>query len=131
MTSLKGLNFEEFDKLWMELGKEICQKVYNNPRVKEIKESLVKNGFLTLEEKSEFINISDRIKYEVIYARYGTEDSEGYKAFSEAWKNWFQKKGVESSRNRGQRNSVEHILFGSTPDPVQFLNHFEQEVLNK
>jgi hypothetical protein len=131
MTSLKGLNFEEFDAQWLELGKEICQKVYNNPRVKEIKQSLVTNGFLTLEEKSEFINISDRVKYEVIYAKVGPDGSDGYKAFSEAWKNWFQKKGVESSHNRGQRNSVEHILFGSTPDPVQFLNHFEQEVLNK
>jgi hypothetical protein len=38
---------------------------------------------------------------------------------------------VGSSQHRGQRNSVEHILFGSTPDPVQFLNNFEQEALNK
>jgi hypothetical protein len=131
MTSPKSWDFVEFDKQWLELGKEICLTVYNNPRVAEIKKSLQKNGFLTLEEKSEFINISDRIKYEVIYCKFGPEGSEGYKDFSEAWKNWFQKKGVESSHNRGQRNSVEHILFGSTPDPVQFLNNFEQEVLNK
>jgi hypothetical protein len=36
---------------------------------------------------------------------------------------------VGSNKDRGQRNSVEHILFGSTPDPVQFLMHFEHEIM--
>ncbi len=125
----KSLNFDEFDKEWLELGKQVCQAVYTNPSVQKIKQSLQKNGFLTLEEKSEFINISDKTKYEIIYAKYGDENSEGYKKFSENWKEWFQQKGVGSSQNRGQRNSVEHILFGSTPDPVQFLLHFEHEML--
>jgi hypothetical protein len=68
-------------------------------------------------------------KYAYIYEKYGKEDSEGYKNFSEQWKEWFQLKGVGSSKDRGQRNSVEHIMFGSTPDPVQFLNHFEHEIM--
>ena len=88
-----------------------------------------KNGFLTLEEKSDFINICDHTKYEVIYRTYGNEGSEGYKIFTEAWRNWFQSKGVESEKNRGQRSSVDHILFGSTPDPSKFLLHFEEEML--
>jgi hypothetical protein len=125
----KSSNFDEFDKEWLELGKQVCQAVYTNPTVQKIKQALQKNGFLTLEEKSEFINISDKTKYEIIYAKYGDEHSEGYKKFSENWKEWFQQKGVGSSQNRGQRNSVEHILFGSTPDPVQFLLHFEHEML--
>jgi len=82
-----------------------------------------------LEEKSEFINICDKTKYDIIYATYGDENSEGYRSFSESWKEWFQKKGVGSTENRGQRNSVEHILFGSTPDPTQFLMHFEHEIM--
>lgn len=125
----KSSNFDEFDKEWLELGKQICQAVYTNSTVQKIKQALQKNGFLTLEEKSEFINISDKTKYEIIYAKYGEENSEGYKKFSENWEEWFQQKGVGSSQNRGQRNSVEHILFGSTPDPVQFLLHFEHEML--
>lgn len=112
-----------------EAGKEICQAIYTNPTVQNIKHSLQKNGFLSLDEKSEFINICDRTKYEIIYARYGAENTEGYKKFSKNWEMWFQEKGVESSHNRGQRNSVEHILFGSTPDPEQFLLHFEHEML--
>ena len=127
----KDLNFEEFDKEWIQLGKEICQAIYTNPRTQEIKQGLQKNGFLTLEEKSDFINICDKVKYDIIYATYGGEDSAGYKQFSENWKNWFEKKGVGSSQNRGQRNSVEHILFGSTPDPEQFLLHFEHEMLGQ
>ena len=122
------MNLDEFEKEWTALGVEICEAIYKTPRVKELSESLKKNGFLTLEEKSDFINISDKTKYELIYAKYGPEVSEGYKKFSESWKNWFQAKGVSSSQNRGQRNSVDHILFGSTPDPVEFLLHFEEEI---
>jgi hypothetical protein len=122
-------DFDKFDDDWTQLGREICQAVYVNKDIQKIKNSLQTNGFLTLEEKSEFINICDKTKYELIYAKYGDEKSEGYKKFSRAWEAWFQQKGVGSAQNRGQRNSVEHILFGSTPDPAQFLLHFEEEML--
>jgi hypothetical protein len=129
MTTNSGEDFDKFDAEWTQLGREICQAVYVNPKIQEIKHALQKNGFLTLEEKSEFINICDKTKYELIYATYGAEGSDGYKKFSQAWEDWFQQKGVGSSQNRGQRNSVEHILFGSTPDPAQFLLHFEEEIM--
>ena len=127
----KDSNFEAFDKEWLKLGKKICQAIYTDPHVEKIRQALQKNGFLTLDEKSEFINICDKTKYQIIYEKYGKEDSEGYKKFSKSWEKWFQEKGVASNENRGQRNSVEHILFGSTPDPVRFLSKFEEEVLNK
>ncbi len=126
---MESFDFTEFDNIWSLLGKEICQAIYINPRSQEIKNSLQKNGFLTLEEKSDFINICDQTKYKIIFAKFGEEGSEGYKKFSEAWKEWFQKKGVESQKDRGQRSSVDHILFGSTPDPAPFLLHFEEEML--
>ena len=125
----KDSNFEAFNKEWLELGKEICQAIYTDPSVQKIKHALQKNDFLSLDEKSEFINICDKTKYEIIYAKYGGEDTEGYKKFSKNWESWFQEKGVGSAENRGQRNSVEHILFGSTPDPEQFLLHFEHEMM--
>ncbi len=126
---MESFDFTEFDEIWSKLGKEICQAIYTNPRSQEIKNSLQKNGFLTLEEKSDFINICDQTKYKVIFAKFGEEGTESYKKFSEAWKEWFQKKGVESQKDRGQRSSVDHILFGSTPDPAPFLLHFEEEML--
>ena len=126
---LNSFDFKEFDDNWTEMGREICQAIYTNADSQKLKNLLQKNGFLTLAEKSEFINICDRVKYEVIYSKVGQEKSQGYKDFSEGWQQWFQQKGVGSSQNRGQRNSVEHILFGSTPDPEQFLLHFEEEML--
>jgi hypothetical protein len=125
----QNFEFQEFDTLWTKLGREICQAIYTNKESQKIKHSLQKNGYLTLDEKSEFINICDRIKYEVIYNKFGVEGSKSYKDFSDSWKNWFQVKGVESQKDRGQRSSVDHILFGSTPDPVEFLLHFEEEML--
>lgn len=125
----KNFDFNEFDKEWTRIGREVCHAVYITPRIQEIKNSLQKSGFLTLEQKSEFINICDQTKYKVIYSYFGDEKSEGYKHFSEEWKQWFQKKGVESQKDRGQRSSVDHILFGSTPDPIPFLLYFEQEML--
>ncbi|MCL5666215.1 MAG: hypothetical protein M1383_00350 [Patescibacteria group bacterium] len=123
------MDIQKFEQDWTKLGIEICQAIYTNPKTQELKNSLVKNGFLTLEEKSEFINICDKTKYEIIYQKYGKEDSQGYKDFSKQWQQWFQQKGVESQKDRGQRSSVDHILFGSTPDPVPFLLHFEEEIL--
>lgn len=123
-------NFDvaEFEKEWTELASEICQNIYVKPEIQKLKTSFQKNGFLSLEEKSKFIDICDTTKYEVIYKRYGKEDTEGYKEFSQMWSNWFQQKGVESQTHRDQTSSVDHILFGSTPDPEQFLLHFEQEI---
>ena len=118
----------EFEKEWTALAVEVCKAIFNHPKIKESKANLEKNGFLTLEEKSAFIDICDMVKYSVIYEKYGPEKSEGYQKFSNYWKQWFQEKGVESQKNRGQRNSVDHIMFGSTPDPVVFLTKFDEEI---
>lgn len=126
---MEQIDFEQFDKEWLQLAREICQAIYIKPRSQELKNVFQKNGFLSMEEQGEFIDICDKTKYDCIYEKYGPEGSDGYKKFSQAWQQWFEQKGVESNHNRGQRNSVEHILFGSTPDPARFLLHFEQEML--
>jgi hypothetical protein len=119
----------QFEKDWTYLARKICQAVYTRPEIQNLKNGLIKNGFLTLEEKSLFIDICDKVKYDAIYEKFGSADSEGYKAFSKSWQEWFQAKGVESQKDRNQRSSVDHILFGSTPDPIEFLLHFEHEML--
>ncbi len=123
------IDIENFENQWTQDAREICQAVYTSPETQKIKQALLKNGFLSLEEKSRFIEIVDGTKYDIIYSKYGQEGTDTYKAFSEAWKNWFQAKGVESQKDRSQRNSVDHVLFGSTPDPVEFLMHFEHEMM--
>ncbi len=124
-----GFDFDSFDRQWLQLGREICQAIYTQKNMQKLKHSLQKKGYLSLDEKSEFINICNQIKYQVIYDKYGQPDSEGYKEFSDSWQNWFEVKGVESQKGRIQRSSVDHILFGSTPDPEPFLLHFEEEML--
>ncbi len=116
---------QEFEKEWEQISKEICDAVYNHPEVIKIRRCLEKNGFLTLEEKSSFINISDKTKYDIIYKKYGHEGSEGYKEFSGDWEKWFQEKGVESQKGHDGKSNVEHIMFGSTPDPVKFLKRYK------
>jgi hypothetical protein len=125
-----SLDPTEFEKEWKQLCVQICQAVYVSPKAEQLKEALKKKGFLSPEEVSEFIEVCDRIKYEFIYEKYGDHGSEGYLNFSKLWQKWFESKGVSSQKDRGQRNSVDHILFGSTPDPVEFLTNFEKEVLH-
>ncbi|MEK7617669.1 MAG: hypothetical protein AAB410_00825 [Patescibacteria group bacterium] len=121
----------QFETDWTALAVEVCKSIYKHSKIEEYKTNLEKNGFLTLEEKSGFIDICDMVKYQIIYEKYGLENSEGYQKFSRHWKEWFKEKGVESEKNRGQRNSVDHIMFGSTPDPAVFLTKFEEEVGTK
>ncbi len=118
-----------FEGEWRKLCIEICQTVYTQPDAQKLKYILQTNGFLSADDKSKFIEICDKYKYVVIEKKFGKEGSEGYREFSKNWENWFQKKGVESEHSEGQRDSVEHIMFGSTPDPERFLLNFEQEVL--
>ena len=125
----KEFNFDDFERAWTHLGREICHAVYANPKIQKIKHAFQKNKMLTLEEKSEFIDICNKTKYKLIYEKFGKDGSKGYKQFSSQWQSWFQQKGVESEKNRRQKSSVDHILFGSTPDPATFLFHFEEEML--
>jgi hypothetical protein len=125
----KGFNISEFEDAWRNLSIEISQAIYVIPEIQGLKNSLQANGFLSLEEKSQFIDLCNKTKYKVIQKKYGQEGTEGYYKFSEDWKAWFQSKGVESAHSKGQRDSVEHIMFGSTPDPEKFLLNFEHEVL--
>lgn len=120
----------QFEKEWESLALAICHDIYSNPLIQGLKKNLAEKGFLTLEEQSLFIDISDSTKYNRIYEKYGKEGTEGYKKFSEDWQKWFKGKGVSSEQHRRQRNSMDHILFGSTPDPMDFLLNFEKECFN-
>lgn len=128
MVMYNSFEISGFEKEWRALAIEICKAIYKHPKIQQLRANLQKNGFLTLEEKSTFIDICDMVKYKIIYDKYGPEHSESYRKFTEHWRLWFQTKGVASERNSEQRNSVNHIMFGSTPDPLTFLLKFETEI---
>jgi len=119
--AVKSSNFDEFDKNGWRWASKFARRFIIIPKSGKSGNRCKKNGFLTLEEKANLLTFATRPNTKLFTPNTAMKISEGYKKFSEDWKAWFQEKGVGSSQNRGQRNSVEHILFGSTPDPVQFL----------
>jgi hypothetical protein len=48
-------NTEDFEQKWQRLSQEICQTIYVNPEAQGLKNSLNSKGYLSLEEKSQFI----------------------------------------------------------------------------
>lgn len=108
------------------MAREIARGILNHPQILELKTHLKQRGFLTDEERSQFIVVADKVKYDIIYERYGGKDSETYKKFRDFWQDWLKNKGVVSQHSPTHGNNVvEHFLYGSTPDPVRFLTEFE------
>jgi len=68
----KQHDFKKFDDEWTQLGREFARLLYINPASRN-KKFPAKKRLLTLEEKSEFINLCDKIKYDLIYAKYETK----------------------------------------------------------
>lgn len=122
---MKITSLEDFEKQWQELANKIATTISNNEQIVQLKKNLETNGFLTSEEKSEFITLADKIKYDLIYDQYGAHDSEGYQVFKDFWQKWLGAKGVvsEESVSKSQENA-NHFMFGSTPDPEKFLREY-------
>ena len=111
-----------FETEWLEVARDICRKILENPEVKQMKESLKASGFLTVEQRSSFIGVANKIKYDVIYEKYGKPGTDTFEEFNVRWKAWFNNKDGETVNHWGKKlNNEEHIIFGSTPDPEEFL----------
>lgn len=117
---------DEFEKEWVALAEEIVRQVFANPDIQAIKDSLRENGFLTLEEKSKFILITDKTKYDIIYQKFGPDGSPGYNKFLNFWQKWLKYRGTMRDKpdNMFEEN-INHFLFGSTPDPERFLQEYD------
>ena len=124
MPAIKDV--DEFEKSWISLAEEIVRRVMANPEIQRIKTNLRDNGFLSLDEKSTFIVITDKIKYDLILETYGPEGSQGYQDFTEYWQLWVKLRGVQRNKPHNlYEENINHFLFGSTPDPEQFLREFD------
>ena len=123
-------DFKQFDQQWTTIGKEICQELYIDPRIQRIKREMQKHNSLNDEQINEFIKVCNATKYKVIYEKFGQEGTPGYEIFNRNWQAWFKEKNLKGGHvDSQQKSSVEHILIGSTPDPMLFLLHFEEEML--
>jgi hypothetical protein len=119
-------NVEEFEKEWIAISEEVIRRIFESEDIQRLKNKLRSEGHLTIEDRSDFINIVDKIKYDVIFRKYGPADSEGFKSFTRHWEKWLAAKGVARSKPQNLfEENINHLLFGSTPDPEQFLREFK------
>jgi len=119
-------NVDEFEKEWVFLAEEVIRRIFQDPDIQALKTQLRRAGRLTVAQRSKFITIVDKIKYDLIFKKYGPADSEGFKSFTRHWEKWLAHRGV--SRNKPHNlfeENINHLLFGSTPDPEQFLREFK------
>jgi hypothetical protein len=123
-----SVDLDQFEREWVSLAEEIVKRVFANERILQIKDKLRANGSLTWEEKSEFITISNEIKSGLIRDRYGEETSPTYQKFLDEWQEWQKERGRkrEKATNLYEEN-IDHFLYGSTPDPEEFLREFKIE----
>ena len=120
------INVEVFEEQWVRLARIICREVYADPLVKTMREKLLKDGFLTLEEKNQFILVCDGIKNKILDEEFGQPGGERFEEFRRHWQEWFKVKSGRHYEGDGgpAEPVVNHILFGSTPDPETFLREY-------
>jgi len=115
-----------FEQQWITLAEEVVSQLLANPTIQAIKERVRSQGHVTIEDRDAFIQLVNKIKYDCIYAKFGEEGSDGYKQFAESWEHWQKMKGT--ARPQGQNmfeDNINHLLYGSTPDPDTFLQDFD------
>lgn len=118
-------DLDEFEKEWVKVAEEVISQLMANPDIEKIKQHVRTQGHIGLEDRDQFINLVNKIKYDVIYERFGEEGSEDYLAFVKAWQRWHKLKATSMTKPENMfEDNIHHLLFGSTPDPDVFLKDF-------
>lgn len=118
-------NPEDFEKSWVATCEKIVTQILADQDIQVIKEEVRTVGHVTDEHKDKFITKVNEIKNGIIEADYGKPDSETYKQFVHAWQHWQKLKGKDRPKAENMfEDNINHLLFGSTPDPDLFLRDF-------
>lgn len=119
-------DLEEFEKQWIKVAEDVVQLLLSNPEIQKVKEKVRTQGHVQFDDRDQFINLVNQIKYGVIHKQFGEEGSEGYDEFVKAWQRWHKLKatGMAKPENMYEDN-IHHLMFGSTPDPDAFLKDFD------
>ena len=114
----------QFEEQWLKIAEEVCSRILVVPEIQTMRERVKAGVILTPEDRSDFISISNRVKYEVIHELFGLYGTDGFKVFREAWKHWFNNKNAPKFQLEHRRlTNAEHIVYSSTPDPEEFLTN--------
>lgn len=117
-----SLDTRMFEAQWTELARQICQRIYAEPEIQQMKFRFQNSGVVSLQDRSDFITIANLVKYKVIHEIFGAEGSQGYTKFQEAWQHWFNTKTAPKFQLEHRKlTNAEHIVYSSTPSPEEFL----------
>ncbi len=126
MTQEPAWDLEEFEKQWIQVAEDVVKELMANEDIEKIKQKVRTQGHVELEDRDQFINLVNKIKYDIIYKQFGEEGTKGYEDFSKAWQHWHKMKGTSLPRPENMfEDNIHHLLFGSTPDPDNFLKDFD------
>lgn len=126
MTQQAPWDTEEFEKEWIKVSEEVVNQLLANPDIEQIKQRVRERGHVELDDREQFIELVNKIKYDVIYKQFGEEDSEGYNEFQKAWQHWMKLRGTSMTKPANMfEDNIHHLMFGSTPDPDAFLKDFD------
>ena len=126
MTQQASWEPEEFEKEWVAVAEEVVNQLLANSDIEQIKQRVRSQGHISMEDREQFIELVNKIKYDVIYKQFGEDGSEGYNAFAKAWQHWMKLKATTMPKPANMfEDNIHHLLFGSTPDPDAFLKDFD------
>ncbi len=116
----------EFEKEWIKIAEQTIQELMAHSEIEQIKQSVRSKGHVGNEDRNQFINIVNEVKYAVIHKKFGEEGTPEYNEFVRAWQRWHKLKatGMNKPENMFEDN-IHHLLFGSTPNPDAFLKDFD------
>lgn len=116
---------EQFEKIWIECNEGIIKEIMANADIEHIKQEVRSKGHVTDEHKDQFISKVNEIKNKHITNQFGEVGSEHYALFIKAWENWQRLKGKDRPKPENMfEENINHLLYGSTPDPDLFLRDF-------
>ena len=115
----------EFEKTWVALVEKMIELLMADATIQSIKEKVREKGHVEHDDRDLFIIKVNEIKNKVIEDEYGDVAGEQYKQFAAAWQHWQKLRGKNrpAAENVFEEN-INHLLYGSTPDPDLFLRDF-------
>lgn len=126
MTELAPWDPLEFEQAWIKISEEVIKALMANPEIEKIKQKVRTQGHIEMDDREQFINLVNKIKYDGIYAKYGAEGTPEYDRFVKSWQHWQKLRGTSIPKPENMyEDNIHHLLYGSTPDPDNFLRDFD------
>lgn len=116
---------EQFEQTWIKCNEGIITEIMGNSDIEKIKQEVRSKGHVTDAHKDQFIRKVNEIKNKHIAEQFGDIGSETYEQFIKSWEHWQKLRGKDRAKPENMfEENINHLLYGSTPDPDLFLRDF-------